>query len=57
LVLIEGIECGRGEGYSKKESHQDASKAALRTLKQDDSLVTLIAERARISAELNVVES
>ena len=57
LVLIEGIECGRGEGYSKKESHQDASKAALRTLKQDDSLVTLIAERALISAEPNVVES
>ncbi|MCR5820501.1 MAG: ribonuclease III [Bacteroidaceae bacterium] len=54
-VLIENVECGRGEGYSKKESHQDASRSALRTLKQDDSLLSQIAERARTASKPNPV--
>lgn len=33
-VLIEDRELGRGEGYSKKESEQDAAKAALESLEE-----------------------
>lgn len=33
-VLIEDRELGRGEGYSKKESEQDAAKAALEVLEE-----------------------
>ena len=34
-VVINGFECARGKGYSKKESHQKASKNALHRLKHD----------------------
>lgn len=34
-VVINGFECARGKGYSKKESHQKASKNALNRLKHD----------------------
>ena len=34
-VVINGRDCARGKGYSKKESHQKASKNALHRLKQD----------------------
>ncbi len=37
-VVIAGIECARGKGYSKKESHQKASKNALHRLKHDRRL-------------------
>ena len=37
-VLIEGHECGRGKGYSKKESHQNASRNALHRLHHDRRL-------------------
>ena len=37
-VVIGGIECGRGKGYSKKESHQKASRNALNRLKHDRRL-------------------
>ena len=37
-VVIGGIECARGKGYSKKESHQKASKNALHRLKHDRKL-------------------
>lgn len=37
-VMINGHECGRGKGYSKKESHQKASKNALHRLKNDQRL-------------------
>ena len=33
-VLIQDRELGRGEGYSKKESEQDAAKAALESLEE-----------------------
>ena len=34
-VAIEGIPCGTGEGYSKKESDQNAAKQALKQVKND----------------------
>lgn len=37
-VIIDGKECGRGKGYSKKESHQKASRNALHRLKHDHRL-------------------
>lgn len=37
-VVIGGTECARGKGYSKKESHQKASKNALHRLKHDHKL-------------------
>ena len=37
-VVINGQECGRGKGYSKKESHQKASRNALHRLKHDRRL-------------------
>ena len=37
-VVINGHECSRGKGYSKKESHQKASKNALHRLKHDRKL-------------------
>lgn len=38
-VLIEGICCGKGNGYSKKESQQLASKEALKKLKRNPKLI------------------
>lgn len=37
-VVINGMECARGKGYSKKESHQKASRNALHRLKHDRKL-------------------
>ncbi|MBQ8455457.1 MAG: ribonuclease III [Bacteroidaceae bacterium] len=37
-VVINGRECARGKGYSKKESHQKASRNALHHLKHDRKL-------------------
>ena len=37
-VILEGIECGKGKGYSKKESHQIASKETLMALRKDPKL-------------------
>lgn len=37
-VSIEGIVCGRGEGYSKKESDQNAAKEALANIRRDNSV-------------------
>ena len=34
-VIIEGLECETGKGYSKKESHQLAAQATLRALNTD----------------------
>lgn len=38
MVVINGKECGRGKGYSKKESHQKACKNALHRLHNDRRL-------------------
>lgn len=37
-LLIEGIPCGTGKGYSKKESDQDAAKRALSRIRNDREL-------------------
>ena len=37
-VVIEGVECGQGKGYTKKESQQLASKDALQKLKRQHTL-------------------
>lgn len=37
-VVIEGVECGQGKGYTKKESQQLASKDALQKLKRQKTL-------------------
>jgi len=41
-IILEGLEGEQGKGYSKKESHQEASKATLKALKSDRQLVTAI---------------
>ena len=38
-VFVEGISCGTGDGYSKKESDQNAAKQALKRIKQDKDLL------------------
>lgn len=47
-VLISGVECGRGMGYSKKESHQQAAKEALARLKKNNALRTKVLEVKQI---------
>lgn len=37
-VFVEGISCGTGDGYSKKESDQNAAKQALKRIKHDKEL-------------------
>ena len=37
-VFVEGISCGTGDGYSKKESDQNAAKQALKRIKHDKDL-------------------
>ena len=44
-AAIEGIACGTGEGYSKKESQQKASKAAIQTLKNNQRLFNQLKEK------------
>lgn len=43
-VLVSGVECGRGLGYSKKESHQQAAKEALAKLNKNNTLRTKVLE-------------
>ena len=44
-ITIYGVECGRGSGYSKKESHQMAAKEALARLNRGGALYKKIVER------------
>ena len=49
-VLIEGIPCGLGNGYTKKESDQNASMQALQSVKSDRQLfadLSVAAEQRR----------
>ena len=41
-VMIEGLDCEAGKGYSKKESHQKAAKATLQALRSDKQLTQAI---------------
>ena len=54
-AVIEGIEGGRGEGYSKKESQQAASKATLQSLRRKpqyiDAVFAANTERTKMEEE------
>ncbi len=43
-VVLEGLDCESGRGYSKKESHQRAAQATLASIKSDRRLVKSIFE-------------
>lgn len=38
MVMIENVECGTGQGFSKKESQQQASKKAIKKIERDQAL-------------------
>jgi len=42
VVLIEGMEAGKGHGFSKKESQQQASKMALSKLKEQPQFIDAV---------------
>lgn len=47
-VVIEGMVCGCGDGYSKKESHQNAAQQALNRISRDTAFVnSLMSARTR----------
>lgn len=54
-VVLEGIECDSGTGYSKKESQQQASKMALQRLRKNpqfiDSVFAAKANRTKMEEE------
>lgn len=39
IAFVEGISCGTGDGYSKKESDQNAARQALKRIKRDKELL------------------
>lgn len=43
-VTIEGQYCGNGDGYSKKESHQNAARQAYNKVRRDVAFVNLLIE-------------
>ncbi len=47
-VTIEDVYCGTGEGYSKKESHQDASRQAFRHIKRNKNFAAQIIDKRKI---------
>mgnify|MGYP001093782199 CR=1 FL=1 len=51
-VVIEGIECCKGRGYSKKESQQQAAKSTLQQLKRNPDLL----QQIRQNKELRTAE-
>ena len=58
-VFIEGVKCGRGKGYTKKESQQNASKEALQLLRKQpkhvDKIFAAKSERTKME-EMPVME-
>ena len=58
-VIIEGLDCETGKGYSKKESHQKAAKATLQVLRSDKQLTQAIfeAKSIRTAQEEEPIES
>ena len=54
-VLIEGLEGGKGEGYTKKESQQIASKSALQSLRRKPQFIDAVfaakTERTKMEEE------
>ena len=58
-VLIEGVECGKGMGYSKKESQQLAAREALKNIKQKPEFLEQLfaAKEENQKANSTVLES
>ena len=50
-VLVEGMELGKGRGYSKKESQQNACKNALHRLKKGNTVYETLIQNKAISPE------
>ena len=54
-VLMEGLPCGEGRGYSKKESQQEASKLTLQRLRREpqfiDEVFSAKASRTKMEEE------
>lgn len=48
---VEGISCGTGDGYSKKESDQNAARQALKRIKRDKELLAGIRQAAARARE------
>lgn len=55
-VFISGIEAGWGEGFSKKESHQQAAKRAFKKLKDDEYFAKRVMEESKEGERLNFEE-
>ncbi len=55
-VILEGIECATGKGYSKKESQQRASKETLNALKNDRDLEQRVFEMKEQHAFIDIPE-
>lgn len=55
LVMIEGVEGGKGKGYSKKEAQQESSKETLQRLRREpqfiDAIFTAKSERTKMEEE------
>lgn len=51
VILLQGIACSEGKGYSKKASHQEASQEALQRVKQDGAFRHYILEKAATEPE------
>ena len=58
-VYVEGIKAGEGKGFSNKESHQRAARAALAKLKKDPAFLQKVyaakEERTQMEAEVYAV--
>ena len=50
-ALVEGISCGTGDGYSKKESDQNAARQAMKRIKRDKALLAGIRQAAALKRE------
>lgn len=50
-ILIAGTECGRGKGYSKKESQQKAAKEAMERIQKDRDFVLSITAPKELQME------
>ena len=53
---LEGLEAGKGSGYSKKESQQKAAKAALTKLKREVKFKGSIFEAKEIRTSMEAEE-
>ncbi|MBR0272921.1 MAG: ribonuclease III [Bacteroidaceae bacterium] len=54
-IVVEGLDCETGKGYSKKESHQQAAKATLKALKSDKMLSQSILAARDQRLENNII--